>query len=486
MPFILISKSMANVILYSQLGYRPLIWRCISCYILARWIEEHGYTCQVIEFSHLFSPEELVEYTKMFIDDDTIVIGASSTMWNTFSSELLMGTHAREVPENLFLALSELKKEYPKIKTIVGGHRGYANLKNIDVFDHMADISFGENWILNFLDDLTDKKLATRLRRKKFDISNHRFVFKEHDCILPGESLPLEWGRGCIFKCPFCRSPELGKKSGTLEKSIDLMVDQLIEIHERFGTKSFWFIDETFNADNSRVESLYEVHKKLPFQLEFSCYMRPDLLDKHPHIQDMIYESGLRGTLFGIETFNKEAAKFVLKPWSHKRGKDFLNEICEKWPKTHIDCSLIAGLPNVSESEHYETAEWFMNSKIGFVNYKPLLIIKGAESTTSVWENSAEQIGIEYPNPDEPHFWTWGDIDYVRSYNLASKLNRHMKVYNMWSQAALPSLTCSGIELKDVVNKGMKEILSITGDIFQRESVLFDQYKSQLRKLAGR
>jgi hypothetical protein len=30
--------------------------------------------------------------------------------------------------------------------------------------------------------------------------------------------------------------------------------------------------------------------------------MRPDLLDKNPHTQDMIYESGLRGTLFGIET----------------------------------------------------------------------------------------------------------------------------------------------------------------------------------------
>jgi hypothetical protein len=485
-PFIFISIIMANVILYSQLGYRPLIWRSISCYILARWIEEHGYTCQVIEFTHLFSPDDLVEYTKMFIDKDTLIIGASSTMWSTFSSDLLMGIHATSVPENLYLALTEIKNEFPKIKTIVGGHRGYGHLKNIEIFDHKADISFGEDWLLKFLDETTDKSLATKLRRKKFDISNHRFTYKDHDCILPGESLPLEWGRGCVFKCPFCRSPELGKKSGTLEKDVDLMIDQLVEMYEKFGTTSYWFIDETFNADNSRIEILHSVHKKLPFQLEFSCYMRPDLLDKNPHTQDLIYESGLRGTLFGIETFNKEASKLVLKPWSYKRGKDFLEEIFERWPRVHIDCSLIAGLPNVSENEHYETAEWFMNSKVGFVNYKPLLIIKGADSTKSTWESAPDETGIEWPEDDKPHTWKWGDIDYVRSYNLASKLNRHMQVFNMWSQAALPSLTCSGITFDQIVNKKMKEILSITGDIFQRENNLFEQYKSILKKNAGR
>ena len=79
---------MANVILYSQIGHRPAIWRPIACYILARWLEEHGYTVQVIEFTHLFSPDELVEYTKMFVDDDTKLIGVSSTMWTTWNSDL--------------------------------------------------------------------------------------------------------------------------------------------------------------------------------------------------------------------------------------------------------------------------------------------------------------------------------------------------------------------------------------------------------------
>ena len=102
---------MANVILYSQLGYRPLMWRIVSCYVLARWIEEHGYTCQVIEFTHLFSPQELIDTTKMFIDKDTLMIGASSTMWSTWSGDLMMNVHARSVPENIHSALTELKSQ---------------------------------------------------------------------------------------------------------------------------------------------------------------------------------------------------------------------------------------------------------------------------------------------------------------------------------------------------------------------------------------
>jgi len=475
---------MANVILYSQLGYRPLIWRSISCYILARWIEDHGYTCQVIEFSHLFSSEELVEYTKMFIDNDTILIGASSTMWSSFSSEILMGAVAKEVPENLYKALIELKKEFSKIKTLVGGPRGYAYLKNIEIFDHIADISFGENWLLKFLDELTDKNLSTKLRRKQFNISNHRFVYKDHDCILPGESLPLEWGRGCIFKCPFCRSPELGKKSGTLEKNTDLMVDQLIEMYERFGTKSYWFIDETFNADNSRIENLYEVHKKLPFQLEFSCYMRPDLLDKNPHTQDMIYESGLRGTLFGIETFNKEASKLVLKPWSHKRGKDFLQEIFEKWPNTHIDCSFLVGLPGESEEDLYKTADWLTQTKLGFFWFIPLFMNR--DERYGIWEKTALKEGVSWPDPSDNLDWVRDDWSWIKAYNVSSKLNRYINSQSRMGMWGLGAMKTAGVDFNDTVNKKREEIFEKLGDIYDHQARLFNKYKELLKLQAGR
>ena len=477
---------MANVILYNQLGYRPLIWRTISCYLLARWIEENGYTCQVIEFTHLFSPEELLEHTEMFIDNDTVLIGASSSMWSTWSSELMMNIHAREVPENMHFSLSEIKKKFPKIKTVVGGHRFFNNLKNIDIFDYKCVIDYGENWLLKLLDELTDKPLSQKLKRKSFDINTHRFVFREHDCILPNESLPMEWGRGCIFKCPFCRSPNLGKKSGSDEKSVELMADVFIEMYERFGTTGYYFVDETFNADVNRVENLYKVSQKLSFQLEFVCYTRPDLIDKHPHTIDLLQDAGLRGTLFGIETFHPEASKLVLKPWSAKRGKDFLIDLRNRWNKVHIDCSLIAGLPGVSKEYHDELSEWFLKSNLGFFNFKPLLMVKGAESTMSTWEVDSSKLQITWPNDKDPTYWEWGDTNYLNSYKLASELNRHIRVQDRAFAWSLGAFTALGYKMEQLTNLGTKEILNLCGDIYDHEAVLFKKYKGMLKSIAGR
>jgi radical SAM superfamily enzyme YgiQ (UPF0313 family) len=479
---------MANVILYSQLGYRPLIWRTISCYVLARWIEEHGYTCQVIEFTHLYSPDELVEATKMFVDKDTLLIGASSTMWSTWSSDVMMNIHTRDVPENIFTALTELRGAFPHVKTVVGGHRGFSNKDTVGlkVFDYISEVSYGEDWLLNLLDELSSKSMATKLRRNKFNISSHRFVYKEHDCILPNETLPIEWGRGCIFKCPFCRSPNLGKRPGTDEKNIDLMVDEFTEMYEKFGTTSYYFIDETFNADAERIENLAKVYHKLPFKLEFLSYNRPDLLDKNPHTQDILHECGQRGTLMGIETFNPTVAKLIKKPWSSSRGKDFLLELQEKWPNTHIDCSFIAGLPGMTKEEYYETADWLMESKIGFYNFKPLVITRDAASTRSEWEINSEEHNITWPDPQRPLHWVWGENNGTSAFQLAAELNRYMGVHKRWFMWALGATTATGVNLSDIVNRPMLETLKLTGDLYDQETKLFQQYKDKLKTFAGR
>jgi hypothetical protein len=477
---------MANVVLWSQLGYRPLVWRVIACYVLARWIEEHGYTCQVIEFTHLYSPEELVEATKMFIDKDTLMIGASTTMWSNWKADLQMQSHrGTTVPENITYAIKELKQEFPNIATVVGGPRAYDHFPGIELFDYATPIAFGEDWLLNLLDELSDKTMGVKLRRPKFDICTHRFVYREHDCILPGETLPIEWGRGCIFKCPFCRSPNLGKRPGTSEKNVDLMVDEFTEMYERFGTTSYYFIDETFNADVDRIENLAKVYNKLPFKLEFLCYNRADLLDKNPHTQDILHECGQRGTLMGIETFHPEAAKLIKKPWSAKRGKDFLLELQDKWPNTHIDCSMIVGIPGVPREFYFETAEWFLNTRLGFYVFKPLYMTH--HERQGEWELNQEELGITFPDPvNEPDYWVWKDSSSLTTHKLTAELNRYLDVHDRWFMWSLGTVTAMGINLSDVVNKPASEIVKLTGDLYDQETRLFNLYKEKLKTFAGR
>jgi len=473
---------MANVILYSQIGHRPFIWRPIACYTLARWLEDHGYTCQVIEFTHLFSPRELVEYTEMFIDKDTLLIGVSSTMWTNYDANLLMRHAASNVPENIDTAIKEVKLKYPTIKSAIGGPGQY--VAGTKIFDfHIVD-HFGENSLLKLLDELSSKNLTTKLQRKNFSIEHQRFVYKDHDCILPGECLPIEWGRGCIFKCPFCRDPNLGKRPGTDEKDINLMVDEFLEMYERFGTTSYYLLDETFNANLERIENLAKVYNKLPFKLEFLSYNRADLLDKNPHTQDILHSCGQRGALFGIETFHPDAAKAVAKPWSSKRAKDFLLELQDKWPHTHIDCHFIAGLPGESEEHLFETAEWLKHSNLGFFWFIPLML--NYKERNGLWERNSLKEGVTWPDPMYHLNWERDEWSWIRAYNVSAKLNRFVDSQSRMGMWSLGPINTAGFEFDKIVNKSSAEIFDQTGDLYDHEQRLFNDYKELLKTHAGR
>lgn len=473
---------MANVILYSQIGHRPLIWRPIACYTLARWIEEHGYTCQVIEFSHLFSPQELLEYTEMFIDSSTILIGASSTMWTAYDTNLQMRHVAESVPENIKYSITECKNKYPKIKTVIGGPGQYVN--GVDIFDYHIIDAFGENALLRLLDNLSDKSIKTKLTRTNFLIDHQKFVYKDYDCILEGECLPIEWGRGCIFQCPFCRDPNLGKRPGTDEKDISLMTEQFVETYEKFGTTSYYFLDETFNANTDRIENLEKVYNNLPFKLEFLAYNRADLLDKHKHTQDILHNCGQRGALFGIESFHPAAAKAVAKPWSARRGKDFLLELQDKWTNTHIDCHFMVGLPGETEEDLYSTAEWLKNTKLGFYWFIPLLM--SSRERNGVWEKNSELQNVSWPDRTRPLNWQRDDWSWIRAYNVASKLNRHIDATTRSAMWSLGAFKTAGMDFDKTVNKSIREIYELFGDLYDHETRLFETYKSKLKLYAGR
>ena len=473
---------MANVILYSQIGYRPWIWRGIGCYTLARWLEEHGYTCQVIEFTHLFSPQDLIDYTKMFIDDSTLLLGISSTMWTDYDNILRMRGRNSGIPENINKLIDEIKLNYPKIKTLIGGPGQYSVPD--DVFDFKNTDAYGEDGLLKLVDELAGQSFGTKLQRKKFSIEHQRFTYKEHDCILPEECLPIEWGRGCIFQCPFCRDPNLGKRPGTDEKNVSLMVDEFTEMYEKFGTTSYYFIDETFNASVERIDTLEKVYNLLPFKLEFLSYNRADLLDKHKHTQDILYNCGQRGTLMGIETFHPESAKLASKPWSAKRGKDFLLELKDKWPNTHIDCSFISGFPTESKKDLMETADWLKQSNLGFYWFIPLMMVNNERN--GLFELQADNKGITWPDPDKPLHWEWQDMSWIEAYHSAAFLNRYMNNQGKVSMWNLGPLKTMGFEFSDFVNKNVEQIFEITGDWYDQETRLFNLYKEKLKTFAGR
>jgi len=118
--------------------------------------------------------------------------------------------------------------------------------------------------------------------------------------ILPKEPLPLEFARGCIFKCKFCNYPLIGKRKGTYIRDMDEIREELIETWESKGVDTFYITDDTFNDDNDKMESFHKLFTSLPFKPKFAAFLRLDLIDRFPHQADLLAEAGLVGAFFGI------------------------------------------------------------------------------------------------------------------------------------------------------------------------------------------
>jgi hypothetical protein len=74
-----------------------------------------------------------------------------------------------------------------------------------------------------------------------------------------------------------------------------------------------------------------EMAQRLPFKLEWIGYNRLDLIGSKPHTIQLLKDSGLKSSFFGIESFHSQASKIVGKGWNGVRGKEFLIELKERW-----------------------------------------------------------------------------------------------------------------------------------------------------------
>jgi len=339
---------MANIIFWSSI-FPNQRTRPIGCYQLAHHLRKNNITAQVIDYCTYFSPSELIKLSEKFIDKDTIALGVTTSFW----------------PDNicpLKYAILQFKEQFPSIKVILGGPRA-----NNPSFKNLYDLVFvGES------EDQLTKYIYENLNKdqsyiKPFDITklDHRFI--REDCILPGEVLPIELGRGCIFKCKFCSHHNLGKPKYTYQRHFNLIEDEMKYNLDNFGTTHYLFLDDTVNEDIEKIKALASINNRLQNKINWNGYLRADLVWSNKDSSSYLLESGLKSCFFGIESFHPKASSIIGKGWSGKHGKDFLPHLYYNlWnEEVSIWNNFIVGLPYETEQDVDTTVEWCSNNTLG-------------------------------------------------------------------------------------------------------------------------
>ncbi len=289
---------------------------------LAAVLRENAFDVKVVDAQvNDFSTEQTVKEVKRLSPD---LVGF------TAATAMILGT---------MKTASALKKELD-VPVVLGGAHVTSIPKDKMIYDYFDAGVIGEG-------ELTVLELAKRVEKgksvkdKKIDgISfkkGKRIVFsKPRQFIKDLDSLPfpardlfpplsaykptpascrktplgsLITSRGCPFKCIYCDRAIFGNQFRA--RSPQNVVEEIIELKEKFGAREIKFWDDTMNFDKKRLIEICKLMVKEKIGLPWSCLARINFVDRET--LHWMKKAGCWQVLFGIESGNNEVLRKIKK-----------------------------------------------------------------------------------------------------------------------------------------------------------------------------
>ena len=105
--------------------------------------------------------------------------------------------------------------------------------------------------------------------------------------------------RGCCFDCVFCSYP-LIEGSRVRSRSAEAVVDELEDLHARYGIRHVFFVDNIFNFPLPHAKRICEGIVARGLRIEWSGYLNPRFVDEE--LVERMAASGCKGVEFGTDS----------------------------------------------------------------------------------------------------------------------------------------------------------------------------------------
>jgi radical SAM superfamily enzyme YgiQ (UPF0313 family) len=457
---------------------------------IATQLRNFGYTVQCIDLTSFDGhTDRLSETIKSCVGSNTLWVGISTTFLyhilgypyyrseNTFKKKY---ENKPDIDKGILEFTNLIKKLNPKTKLIAGGSRRFMLERyGFKIFKKNNDTE-----IIEFTDYCAKK--AKKIPAEFFgnviegseyqEFHKSQNIFIKNDIVEIKDSLPIEISRGCIFKCKFCSFPLNGKKKGDWVKNSNVLYDEFLKNYELHGVTDYTFSDDTYNDSEEKVKRLYdEVYSKLPFKLNFTTYIRLDLMIRFPDTVKYLQESGLRSAVFGIETINHESGKSIGKGVNPLEQFQFIEDIKKNEFKEIMTFSgFILGLPKDREDELEKLEEFLFSEKNKLDDFvvEPLFIMpKQFENVNrnyfSEFDLEYEKYGYEcYEQIEDSAYneirWTNSitGMTFDRAYRFSRIINQKMFNSDRFKMGgfAFPWAKSLGVSSEDLLQLSRREI----------------------------
>lgn len=377
-----------HAVFFTDLCTKTWHMKSLGPYRLASELRKKNYNVLVVDyFSKWFLTNRLFKkLIDTIITNETLFVAYSGTF---FSKDNQLNTKIKDYrtyfggtlttwpveTQKIYELNSYIRKQNPNCRILYGGAQ--ANKLNEDLTESGIDYVIdgpADSLITVIAEQIQNRQELSYAKQFKkikiikqswtqtdFDINNAHTYYDNSDHVEKTETLPLETARGCMFKCKFCAYPLIGRKKGdpNYHKNQTVLTSELRKNYDEFGVTKYTIVDDTFNESTDKLNLVYESIRDSGLDLEFSGYIRLDLLERFPEQIDLLKKIGLKSAFLGIESLNEKAAKAIGKTSKVERVKKTLSMMHDKWgDDVRIFGSFIAGLPHENTDTINDWMQW--------------------------------------------------------------------------------------------------------------------------------
>lgn len=333
---------------------------------LATLLRERGISTETIDFIDFWNVDDIESIFKKICSTETVLIGISSNFVD------------RQKQRDI---IRFAKLYAPNAKLLSGGQAHTTRNENLgfdlvvtSYVDNAIDdiIKYVKTGCIGYIKGITSSigksncwYLDASVHYPSQNIKDLAPRYNQSDVLTEFDYVGIEFGRGCRFKCKFCNYPFLGVKENTTVSKNEIE-KQFIDNYNNWGITNYIINDSTFNDRTEKIELLASIVKSLPFEINFSAYIRMDLLVRFPEQVKFLKEARVWAHWYGTETFHPDAGKAIGKGMpSDKIKKGMLDTryyFKEELGVFRAHSSLIAGLPYEPPLSWQSTEDWHLEN----------------------------------------------------------------------------------------------------------------------------